>query len=134
MPQADKHPVTPEDTWDFLPGDDDLTAPEERSGEESAMHRIPDTPPVGIDDVARRESDVGFADDETSPVAWFDDEEPDLPYARATADDETVDVEDLLVAQHYAFADEASDDLAADNGDETEGDETEGDETTRVAS
>lgn len=116
------HEALPDDVLEFLPADDETGDRLERSEEELAMRSVPDSPLGPLDDPALREdsSDV----DLLSPASWFEDEEPEPPYV-ATEDEDDVAVDDLLVAQHYAFEDETDEDdttgeVVAEGDDEDE--------------
>jgi hypothetical protein len=97
------HDAFPDDLLDFLPADDETGERSERSAEELALRSIPDSPRAALDDPARREDSSDL--DELSPASWFEDEEPEPPYGTQGDEDEAA-VDDLLVAQHYAFEDE----------------------------
>ncbi len=106
MAQRPAHHAMPDDAWEFLDSEDDTTTAT-RSSEEAAMHTTRDQPVLALRDPAAREVDIGYDDD--APVArWFDDEEPEPPYAlsRNGDSDTDVDLEDILETQHYAFPDE----------------------------
>ena len=89
-----------EDALEFLPEEADEPAPEVQPAEIAAMHRSRGSRATG--NIAT--GDEG-TDDAGRPAFWFDDEEPEGDGAPTSADDETPDVEDLLVGQHYAFDD-----------------------------
>lgn len=107
------HDALPDDVLEFLPADDESGERREMSAEELAVRSVPDSLRTALDDPALREdsSDV----DELSPSSWFEDEEPEPPY-RNPEDDEEASVEDLLVAQHYAFEEDsdATDETSAE--------------------
>jgi hypothetical protein len=109
------HDAFPDDLLDFLPADDETGERSDRSAEELALRSVPDSLRAPLDDPALREdsSDV----DELSPASWFEDEQPEPPY-RSPQDDEEASVDDLLVAQHYAFEgdSDASDETSAESG------------------
>ena len=98
------HDAFPDDLLDFLPADDDAGERSDRSAEELALRSVPDSLRAPFDDPALREdsSDV----DELLPASWFEDEEPEPPYGTREDEDEAA-VDDLLVAQHYAFDEES---------------------------
>ena len=104
---------------DFLPADDETGERTEKSAEELALRYIPDSPRRALDDPARREDSSDL--DELSPASWFEDEEPEPPYGTQEDEDEAA-VDDLLVAQHYAFEDEldASGDISTEGSNEDE--------------
>jgi len=97
------HEALPDDVLDFLPPDDEAGDRQENSEEELAVQAVPDSPLSPLDDPALREDSSEV--DELSPASWFEDEEPEPPYA-TTEDESEAAVDDLLVAQHYAFEDE----------------------------
>jgi hypothetical protein len=64
-----------------------------------------------VRDPGRSESAVGYEPDEDLPSSWFDDEEHEgEPTPGDITDLDTADVEDVLIAQHYAFDTEAEGD------------------------
>lgn len=87
----------PETPWEFLP-DDDADEPEGRSAEDEAMHLVGLGMPVVDPEVP--ETDV--------VVHYLDDEHPELPdkSVKQRRDDETPEVESLLIRQHYMTPDE----------------------------
>jgi len=116
------HEALPDDVLEFLPADDETGDRLERSEEELAMRSVPDSPLGPLDDPALREDSSEV--DLLSPASWFEDEEPEPPYLTTEDEDDTA-VDDLLVAQHYAFEDEAdeadtSDESVVEGGDEDE--------------
>ena len=113
------HDAFPDDLLDFLPADDETGERSDRSEEEFALRSIPDSPRAALDDPARREDSSDL--DELSPASWFEDEEPEPPYGTREDEDEAA-VDDLLVAQHYAFEDEsdASGEIPTEGGNEDE--------------
>jgi hypothetical protein len=85
-----------EDAYDFL-GDEDQPVVVPRPAEFVALHTISDEPSM-----ERLDSEPG--DDDEPPATWFDDEEPEAGYA-VEAEERTADLEDVLIVQHYVFAD-----------------------------
>ena len=106
-PEHQHHEALPDDVLEFLPADEELSEPLEKSEEELAIRSRPDSPSRPIDDPALREDSSDI--ERTAPTSWFDDEQPDSPFA-TTEDDDEAAVDDLLVAQHYAFDDEDDED------------------------
>jgi hypothetical protein len=103
MAETSRGRTPPRDVYDVaVPGDDDPVE-EPPSAEVAALHTRRGAAARPLRDAARREVDVGYESD--GPLAsWFDDEEPEFDSADEVSPDEyTVDVADVLVAQHYAF-------------------------------
>jgi hypothetical protein len=93
-----------DEVYDFLPEDENEPQEDLAPAETAALHTIRDVPRLGVRDPARRESAIGAEGDEDElPASWFDDEEPEGPPPVDGEELETADVEDVLVAQHYAF-------------------------------
>ena len=106
------HRASVGDAYDILDTDDDEPIVEVTPAELAAMHSIPDDERSTLDDPARREVAVGYEAD-VSPASWFADEEPEVVGPDdLRADEETPDVEDLLVVQHYAFEEETDEEAA----------------------
>ncbi len=96
----------PETPWEFLPGDDDVDsyADERLAAEESAMHVESDDPSPLSRRRARRVST-----EDAVVVHYLDDEEPEVPdrSVRRKPTDETPEVEELLISQHYLAPDDS---------------------------
>lgn len=116
------HEALPDDVLEFLPADDETGERSERSEEELAMQSVPDSRLAPLDDPALREDSSEV--EGLSPASWFEDEEPEPPY-RTTEDEDEAAVDDLLVAQHYAFEHEPTDAAASDEDLQEGGDEDE---------
>jgi hypothetical protein len=117
--QHSKHQVALDDVLDFIGEDEDQPVVEVPAAEDMAVHAIPGVPRLGVRDPGRGESAVGYEPDEDElPVSWFDDEEHEgEPTPGDIADLDTADVEDVLIAQHYAFETESEKDDDAENDD-----------------
>ncbi len=117
MKPTARHHNSMAEVYDFLPDPDDTQLLEASPAEVSAIHTVPafTAALVSVTHPSPGPDDAGA--DEV-PVAWFEDEEPDVGCAPRddVEDDETADVDDVLIVQHYAFdeelADEAYDDQA----------------------
>lgn len=103
----DAPPSAPDDEWDYLPRDDELTAVADENvpAEEAALH-------VVDDDVSRvadpGRSDVAVGDEDDRPAeAHFPDEDTGT---NEQGDEHEPDLEEILESQHYAFPDETDDD------------------------
>ncbi len=119
-----RHPrPNPETPWEFLP-DDDIREEVDRErlppAEADAMH-IETRPPRLDPDI-----DLSLSEPDEEPEAvvhYFDDEDPEIPDVSEPepADDETPEVEDLLIRQHYLPDD--SDDSDDDSDEEDDFDD-----------
>lgn len=112
MTEHPKHQVALDDVLDFVGEDEDQSVVEVPSAEDMAVHSIPGTPRHGVRDPGRSESAVGYEPGDDDPRAsWFDDEEHEGEATpRDITDPETADVDDVLIAQHYAFDTESEND------------------------
>ena len=105
-------PPNPETPWEFLPDDDvrDELAQEERPpAEADAMHV--ETAPPRLDQDGRSDR-TGSTEEGGTVVHYFADEHPEIPDTSEPrpASDETAEVEDLLIRQHYLPPDDETDD------------------------
>lgn len=115
MSDINDPPPSPETPWEFLPDDDirdELAKEELPPAEADAMHVETAPPPpesafdLTIDKPPAKADEV---------VHYFPDEHPEVPdrsEPRAVAE-ETPEVEDLLIRQHYLPADDQPDDDGA---------------------
>lgn len=111
-----------DDGFEFLPDDDELdqeAAIDDVGPEVGALH-IVDGDELASHDPGR--SDVATSDEDADggEVAYFDDEEPETGGPAPAADDETNDVEDVLIRQHYAFDADETDDGDGGDADQTD--------------
>lgn len=101
---GDATPSAPDDEWDYVPRDDELTSGDdvEVSAEEAAVHVVdddasraedPGRSDVTVGDTDDRPAEAHFPDEDTGETAPGPEHEPDL--------------EEILESQHYAFPDEA---------------------------
>ena len=109
MTDQPRHHVALDGVYDFLPEDENEVAVDSPGAEDTAVHTIPDSPRHGVRDPGRSESAIGDeSDEERIPTSWFEDEEHE---GERTPEDlvefETADVDDVLIAQHYAFETES---------------------------
>jgi hypothetical protein len=94
----------PVDQWTFLDADD--TSEELDDGPEAAaLHECPFEDSPAVRDPGRSDVDIGQpADDRVVLVRWFSDEDDGADDDGSDADDEP-DLVEILITQHYAFAD-----------------------------
>lgn len=93
----------PVDQWTFLDADD-MSEDTEDGPEAAALHEGPFEDNPAVRDPGRADVDVGQpADDRTVLVRWFADE--DDGGADGDGSDEEPDLVEMLITQHYAFAD-----------------------------
>lgn len=97
----------PTDQWDFVPRDDEFGDSLDRGAEEAALH-VDRPVPTPAEDPGRAEVDLADHPEELLGVSYFADEEPEGASSNGSKprDEHTEDVEELLEAQHYAFAPE----------------------------
>ena len=109
----------PETPWEFLPDDDireEVAKEQLPPAEADAMHVETRPPRLDPDvDLSLAETDDAGAE----VVHYFDDEHPEVPDTSEppVSTDETPEVEDLLIRQHYLppDADEQSDEVDSDD-------------------
>ncbi len=103
-------PAAPDDEWDYLPRDDELTTGDDDdvAAEEAALHVVedgvtraadPGRSDVAVGDAGDRADEAHFPDEDTGAPRSGEEHEPDL--------------EEILESQHYAFPEDgetASDD------------------------
>ena len=115
-------PPNPETPWEFLPDDDireEVAREQLPPAEADAMH-IETRPPRLDPDI-----DLSLSEPDEEPeevVHYFDDEHPEVPDVSEPdlESDETPEVEDLLIRQHYLPPDDRASSSDSDDADDEE--------------
>ena len=103
----DPAPTAPDDEWDSLPRDDELSGvTDDPPAEEAALHVV-DGDVARVRDPGRADVAVGPDDDGEAAAAHFPDEDTGVPVG---GDEHEPDLEEILESQHYAFPADGDDD------------------------